>query len=205
MHKVFVIFIFGILFYFFINSFILKEKDIQKYKKIIQKKNKTSYSTNLKKDTIFQIRNNVRKDIFFIKGKHRFHTKILSDSSSLEIKEKNGKVIFNEKLKNIKCISQDDLSFDKKNNINFQKIKYCTSSFGTYTYPSYEFYSPLMDISFFEIPGKTLPKDFLSYEPYLKGFIKEVFFSMQKNTNNLQAKHFRATFDPSKEFQQDRQ
>lgn len=197
MFKFFYVTIFTAILYFFINTFSISEKDLHQYHDIIQRKTKLTSCKNLKRNPIQQTRKDVQKDIFFLQKKDRLHMHISSELSFLNIQEKKGKIIFHEHLKNITCISQDEIT---KKTHPMQKLKYCTSSFGTYVYPSCLFFSPHMKIDLFEIPGNTLPQDLSCYTPYLKGNAEKVSFSMQKKIYTLHAEHFKAFFDPSVEF-----
>lgn len=179
------------------NIFHLKQKDIEKYHKIVNKKSKLTSSKKFKRKPIFQKRTNVQKDIFILKDKNRIHFRIFSENSILNIKEVNNKIEIKEFLENIKCLMQDKIYFSK--NKPFQKLKYFEAEKGTYFYPSHKFYTDDINLSFFEIEGKDLPKNVDSLIPYLKGFAKDVSF-IKKDFFNLNAKHFRASFDPKGEF-----
>jgi hypothetical protein len=187
--------------YFTLNIFTLKPKDIKKYHKILNRKAKLTSSKAFKRKPIDQKRTNVQKDIFLIQNNSRLHFRIFSKNSTLKITEKQSSIELIENLKNIKCFAQDKIHYNLENKRFEQKIRYFTAKEGTYAYPSHKFLTSSINLSFFDLPGKTLPPDINSFTPYLKGVAREVSFFLKDKSPKLNAHHFRASFDAKKELQ----
>jgi hypothetical protein len=179
--------------YFTSTLFYINEKDIENYHQIMDRKTKSTSCQNLKRQPLYQERQGVQKDIFLSQNKTRNHFKIQSEESCVTFTEKNEKIELIENLKNIKCLIQDKI-IDENNSFT-QQLRYFTAKKGTYVYPSHKFVSDAINLSFFDIPGKSLPETINDFNPYLKGFAKEVYFSLTDKTPQLTAYHFRASFD----------
>lgn len=179
---------------------MLKPKDIKKYHKILNRKAKLTSCKALKRKPIHQERTNVQKDIFLLQNNSRLHFRIFSKNSTLKITEKQNSIELIENLKNIKCFAQDKIYYNPESKRFEQKIRYFTAKEGTYTYPSHKFLTDSINLSFFDLPGKTLPSNIHSFTPYLKGIAREVSFFLKDKSPKLNAHHFRASFDANKEL-----
>ncbi len=190
---------FFLLTYATFRIFVIKEKDIKKYSSILKRSSHLTACEALKREPLLQKRKNVQKDIFLSQNNTRLHYRIFSDSSTICFTEKKEGVQFIETLKNLKCLAQDKIYLNTQKNCPYQQIRYFTAKEGNYIYPSHKFISDSIHLSFFDIPGSTLPKDISSFEPYLKGFANEVSFHLTDNSSSkLTAQHFRALIDVEK-------
>lgn len=181
--------------YFTFNIFVIKERDIKKYNNILKRNSKLTACEALKREPLLQKRKNVQKDIFISQNGTRLHYRIFSDSSTICFTEKKAGIEFVETLKNLKCLVQDKIYLNPEKNCFFQQLRYFTAKEGNYIYPSHKFVSDSIRLSFFDIPGKTLPNDISTFEPYLKGFANEVSFHLTDTASKLTAQHFRASID----------
>jgi hypothetical protein len=148
-------------------------------------------------DTLYQgnqIRSDVTKDIWFIPSakSERLHFRIKSDSSQLSFLQngKDSEII--ENLQEMKGIMQESLEFDE--GIPYQTLRVIESPIAKYNYTTSVFEAKSVSISFFKIPGHTLP----SYEvlqkqtPYLQGVASMVSFNLSGGFLDFEASHLKA-------------
>lgn len=186
--------------YYIYKNFSVTEEDIKLYHELMDRKATLTSCEALKRKPFFQNRENVQKDIFLVQNDSRLHYRIFSEKSSVKLTEKKDNIEFVENMENIKCLAQDKIMFDEKEKKYSQQLRYFTAKKGTYSYPSHKFITDSINLSFFETPGDTLPENIETLAPNLKGYAKEVSFFLTDKTPNLNASHFRATFDPEKEL-----
>lgn len=184
-----------ILLFFFLNTFLVREKDIIKYHKIISRKTKLTSCKKLKRPPINQEREKVQKDIFFMEDGIRKHIKINSEKSNLSIIEKNNKTKLIENLENVTCLAQEKIYFSHPQNCKMQKIRFFTAKNGIYIYPEHKFFTNSINLKFFDVPGIVLPESIKEFMPYLDGIAEEVSFSIHEKNKKLNAKHFKASFN----------
>lgn len=184
-----------------VNTFIIRDRDLKKYNNILKRNTKLTACQALKREPLLQKRKNVQKDIFFSQNdSSMLHYRIFSDSSTVCLTEKASGIELVETLQNLKCLAQDKVYFDPIKKGFSQQLRFFTAKEGYYIYPSHKFVSDSINLSFFDLPGKTLPDDISSFEPYLKGFAKEVSFHLTDNASKLTAHHFRASFEMNREM-----
>lgn len=188
------------MFYYASSLFFISDIDIKEYHNFLNRKTKATSCRALKRKPIEQQRENVQKDIFLTQDGTRLHFRIFSEKSILTFTEKKDNIEIIENLEKIKCLIQDRYFFNPQKKIFQQQLRYFTAEKGSYIYPSHKFVTDSINLNFFEIPGDSLPDDMISFEPYLKGFAKEVSFSLTEKSPRLTAKHFQASFDLEREI-----
>lgn len=178
----------------------IQKKDIDAYEDLINRKSELTSCEALKRKPFSQNRTNVQKDIFLNQNNSRVHFRIFAENSFLTLTEKKENIEITENLKNIKCLIQDKISFNSEKNHFEQQLRYFTAKNGTYLYPSHKFLTDTINLSFFDLPGNVLPDDIDLFTPTLKGFAKEVSFTLIDKYPEINASHFRASFDLEREI-----
>ena len=182
--------------FFTYKVFLIGEKDIEEYHAILNRKSDLTSCKSLKREPLYQTRQNVQKDIYLTQSNNqRLHFRIFSKSSTICLIEKKYGIELLEDLKNLDCLVQDKICFNSQNNKYNQQLRYFTAKKGSYIYPSHKFTTDTINLEFFDIPGKDLPENIDLYRSYLKGFAKGVSFTLTDKSPELTAEHFRASFD----------
>jgi len=149
--------------------------------------NNTYNSKSLKK-IVNQKRKNIQKDIYFSSGQDRYHTKITSIASDIELRLVNKKIKGTETLHDIEFWMQEKIENDS------QKVKYCNAKQGKYFFPSHQFISDEVNLSFFHSKGKNLSDFFTSNEILMTATASHIFFQLNPKGANFKADHIKAKF-----------
>ncbi len=147
---------------------------------------KNTYNLNPVNKTVNQKRKNIQKDIYFGSNQDRYHTKITSIASDIELRLTNKKIKGTETLHDIEFWMQEKIEKSS------QKVKYCNAKQGKYFFPSHQFISDEVNLSFFHSKGKSLSEFFNSNEILMKATAKHILFQLNNKGANFRADHIKA-------------
>ncbi len=169
---------------------VLRKSDLKAYKNLQQKAKELA--TTRSESSSQQTRQGVRKDLWVSQedGK-RLQYRIDSESSVLTLIPKADKLDIVENLRGIQCWMQDKLYvLDKK---PMQQMRFFEAEEGVYRYSSQEFLAKTVSLSFFRLPGSTLPLTSNPTAAFLKGVAEGVSFSISGKDPQFHAQRFKAT------------
>jgi len=175
------------IFLFFINLFIITEKDLKNFQFNQQK------GLDIKAQNTYQERKNVRKDLYVIDKETRKHYVISSDLSKIFINKKNQNYELIENLDKITFLCFENIDPITK----LQHIKYITSLKGFYFFPSHCLELKDINLSFINA-NKQTNIDFNN--AYFTGHAKELKFSIQNKKPIIEIFAFDGLFDPKKGY-----
>lgn len=169
---------------------VLRKSDLKAYRNL-QIKAKEVATTRSQSSTQ-QTRQGVRKDLWVSQeeGK-RLQYRIDSESSVLNLIPNAEKFDIVENLRGIQCWMQDKLYVANKKNM--QQIRFFEAEEGVYRYSSQEFLAKTVSLSFFRLPGSTLPLTSNPTAAFLKGVAEGVSFSISGKDPQFHAQRFKAT------------
>lgn len=170
---------------FFINLLIITNKDFEKFNKY-QKK-----SFEIKANSAYQERKNVRKDLFLVDNQTRKHYIISSDVSEFFLNKKNKSYELIENLDKLTLLCFE--KFDKQSNL--QHIKYITAQKGYYFFPSHNLELKNVNLAF--INANSLENLNLN-NAYFSGHAKEMNLTIRKKKPIIEASAFNGLFNPKK-------
>ncbi len=139
-----------------------------------------------------QTRKNVVKDLWIAQSNsERLHNKIESDTSLLTLKPKENSIEIIEHLTGVRCFIQEKIQF--LNGETSQQMRFFVAKEGLYHYKDQSFQASNVLLSMYKIPGKDLPLNLTTYNPFLKGSAEKVVFSLENGQSFFQATHFKAS------------
>lgn len=149
-----------------------------------------------------QERIGVKKEIWTVKNGQRMLFRLTSKHSVLTINRTLNKFEISEKLKDLTCCMQEEISLvnDKK----MQEIRTLSAETGTYLLPSHQFITDAVHLKFFRLLGDTLPLYPITITPYLSGQAFRVAFGANNETLQFTAGYLKADLDPKQVFHKDR-
>lgn len=170
----------------------MSEKDIASYQNKINTHQRQKEESLKDKNRSTPKRKNVQKDMWLTQDNgQRFHYRLCSDLSVLNLVSLNNKWEIVEELKGITGWMQEKLYFvDEK---PWQQIRYLSAEKGFYSYSSHYFEADSVFLSFYRLPFHNLPVSIPSkYSPSLEGKASQVSLTIEGSNPRLKAKHFEA-------------
>ncbi len=173
------------------NLFVLYPEDEKEYLSLEKLKQEQKESTPKK---LTQQRKSVTKELFLPKETERMEVKIISDSSTLYLQKQGKKWRLKEKLEKLTFYSQDKL-YQKEDKSWFQKGKKIEAPGGWYNFSDQSFTAERVNLTFFELPGKTLP-EIVEETDSFSGSASHVFLSWKTKLPFFSATYLKANIVP---------
>jgi hypothetical protein len=170
----------------------LQPIDSVSYRNLVQTSAELRARKALEREPIHQLRQGVQKDIWTFHDKKRLQLRLKSETSHLHLTQKKGKMEAVENLQNIECLIQEAIH-------PTQQIRRFVAKEGIYHFPSHQFLTDVVDLSFYQIPGTELPLSLEQETPFLTGTAKEAAFSAIHHTPTFNAQMLKLRLDPKRE------
>ncbi len=152
-----------------------------------------------KKEAV-QERTGVKKEIWTVKNGQRTLFQLKSQTSTLTIEPASHKVGIVEKLHNLNCCMQEEITL--VNGAKVQEIRTLAAEEGTYFFPAHQFITDEVDLKFFRLLGDVLPASNSLTVPYLSGQARDVIFGANEKSLQFNAHYLKANLDPKQVFQE---
>lgn len=162
------------------------------YRKLSQESTRQHSHQTLEKQPARQLRTGVQKDIWTLDETERLHIRLRSTHSELVLKQKGQKFEAVEKLQNLECWVQEKID----PLLQSQRIRHLSAEEGAYHFPSQRFHTQNVHLSFFRLPGTTLPLT-IETPPFLHGIAQEMRGDLIRG--DLQCKNPSGYFIPEEE------
>lgn len=172
-------------FLFLANLLIITKKDLKDFNKCRQKE------VDIKVNSAYQERKNVKKDLYIVDNQTRKHFVISSNLSEIYLNKKHQNYELIESLDKITLICFE--KFDKLSNL--QHIKYITAQKGYYFFPSHNLELKDVNLSFITTSD---PKQINFNNTYFSGHASELNLFIRKKKPVIEASSFEGLFDPKK-------
>lgn len=172
-------------FLFLANLFIITKKDINHFNKCRQK------DIDIKVNTAYQERKNVKKDFYVVDNQTRKHYIISSNLSEIFLNKKHQNFELIENLDTITLLCFE--KFDKLSNLHH--IKYITAQKGYYFFPSHNLELKDVNLSFLTTAD---PNDLNFNNAYFSGHANELNLFIKKKKPVIEAYSFDGLFNPKK-------
>jgi len=179
---IFLVLLFLSAYFLFQKTLCICPSDKEEFNELV----KNTYDSNPTSKAVNQKRKNIQKDIYFSSDQDRYHTKITSIASDIELQ------LTNKKIKGAETLYDIEFWMQEKIERSSQKVKYCNAKQGKYFFPSHQFISDEVNLSFFHSKGKSLPEFFNSSEILMKATAKHIFFQLNNKGANFKADHIKA-------------
>ena len=166
----------------------VRSEDQKTYRTLLKESAALHSKRALEKEPAIQQRFEVQKDIWTLDGEERPHIRLISQDSTLTIRQRGKKFKANEKLHHITCWMQEKINRSDRT----QQLRYLQAGEGTYEFPSHQFLAQHVHLSFHHLLGIDIPDTALQSPPYLKGIAQKILFHTSSKIPTFTAEHLRA-------------
>ncbi|MCB1181161.1 MAG: hypothetical protein KDK55_03955 [Chlamydiia bacterium] len=171
----------------------VREKDRMAYRTLVESSQPQLQEGSLASQCSHQMREGVTKE-FWINQNGRLKGRLTSQRSSLFLFPEKGKIDVIEEMKNVSCLMQETLIDDHK-----QELRYFEAEKATYNYTTQLLVANEVKFWKYQIDGQDLPDTPPTSPPLMNGIADTMIITITGSSVQMNADHFKATFDPKKE------